>query len=331
MSLYTATQKLLRFGFWLYYKKVHVINPQHVPVIGPVLLVANHPNSFMDALLIGSYMQRATHFLVRGDAFKNPTLAKIFKAYYMLPVYRLSEGKENIEKNFETFDTSYDALKDGGMVLIFGEGLCKNNWDLRPLKKGPGRLAHRAWNSTEQAKNLTIIPVGLTYEHFNGAGKSVVVNYGKPITAEQFNVSDSQANFIQQLNEQVAAALTELAFVEPTLKPQTGAHASFVQSWVNAENNNQRVLAAIKNWALQKPAVAKQNSMRWLTPLHYGLIALPHFWLCKLIAKKATKGSVFYDSVLFGLTLFLFPLYWITLLALIFYLVTAHGINHPIW
>lgn len=310
MSLYTSTRRLLRLGFWFFYRKVHVHQLQNVPVNGPVLLVSNHPNSFMDALVIGAYLPRPTHFLARGDAFKNPILAKIFKAYYMLPVYRASEGKENIGKNFETFDASYQAVNEGGMVLIFGEGLCKNNWDLRPLKKGPARIAQRAWSSNEHAKQLMIVPVGLTYEHFTGGGKSLIIRYGTPITQSEMQPYLDAPGFVQQLNDRIKNQLEQLAYIDENLTETTNAYHQFVQRWKTAERNKEDVFKAIRNYNQGDKGASK----RWVTRLHYGVIALPHYWLMMLVAKKLTKGSVFYDSILFGLTLFLFPFYWITLL-----------------
>lgn len=314
MSLYTATQRLLRFGFWLYYKKVHVQQLAHFPTEGPVLLVANHPNSFMDALVIGAYLPRPTHFLARGDAFNNPVLANIFHAYHMLPVYRASEGKENIEKNFETFDVSYDVVNRGEVMLIFGEGLCKNNWDLRPLKKGPARIAQRAWKSDGIARNMVVLPVGLTYEHFSGGGKSLVVRYGEPIRRAEMESHLAVAGFTQELNHRIREQLLALAYVNPSL-PE--GDKDFVLAWEKAESQHQDILAALP----PQPATGVRKRKRWLTPLHYGIIAWPHYAFTMAIARRLTKGSVFYDSIGFGLMLFLFPLYWLTLLVLILYAV----------
>lgn len=70
------------------------------------------------------------------------------------------------------------------MVLIFGEGWCEQNWYLRPLKKGSARIAERA-RSEPQTEKTVIIPIGLTYEHFDGGGKSVVLNVGKAIPQQK--------------------------------------------------------------------------------------------------------------------------------------------------
>jgi 1-acyl-sn-glycerol-3-phosphate acyltransferase len=316
MSLYSSTQRFLRFGFWFYYRKVHIQNIENFPASGPVLIVSNHPNSFMDALVIGAYLPRPTSFLARGDAFKNPILAKLFKTYHMLPVYRISEGKENIEKNFETFDASYDEVNKGGSVLVFGEGLCVHNWDLRPLKKGPARIANRAWNSGDIANDLVIVPVGLTYEHFDGGGKSIIIQYGIPISKDDLKESMGDSNFVQQINEKIVTALTELAYVNKEVLPRTAEHNQMMKTWQEAEHRKVDVLTVLKN-SLIKPSLSKSYKRKF-TMIHATLFALPHYWLMMAISKKLTKGSVFYDSILFGFTLFLFPLY-LVFLAVILY------------
>ncbi|MES2689263.1 MAG: 1-acyl-sn-glycerol-3-phosphate acyltransferase, partial [Bacteroidota bacterium] len=253
MGLYASTQQFIKAGFALFYRNIHIQNQQGVPAKGPVLLVANHPNSFMDALLIGAYLPRPTHFLARGDAFKNRILGSIFKAFRMLPVYRASEGKENMEKNFETFDASFEVINKQECMLIFGEGLSVNNWELRPLKKGPARITKRAWESNGPAQNLVIIPVGLTYSHYEGAGKSVIINYGTPITKADFQDGLNTANFTPWLNGQISAQLNELACFNASLSENREAQRQFKTHWKGAEQNDVKALAA---WMTFKCAIA---------------------------------------------------------------------------
>lgn len=316
MGLYTSTQQFLKAGFVLFYRNIHIYKQQNVPAKGPVLLVANHPNSFMDALVIGAKLHRSTHFLARGDAFKNPVLASIFKAFHMLPVYRASEGKENIEKNFETFDASFEAIDQEECMLIFGEGLSVNNWELRPLKKGPARIAKRAWESASKAQNLVIVPVGLTYSDYEGAGKSVIVNYGTPITKADLSNELNTANFTSQLNEKISAQLNELAYFNPSLSKHREAQQQFKNQWKEAERNDtSAVLNIVKAFRFQPGQ--KEKTQRSFHRINVTFITIPHYWLSSLLARKLTRDTVFYDSVLFILYWFLMPVYLLVLIALI--------------
>ena len=91
--------------------------------------------------------------------------------------------------------------------------------------------------------------------------------------------------------------------------------SAFVQTWVHAEKQSADVLQELKKE--EKGAKARLGLHR----IHASVITLPHYWLSKAITGKLTKGSVFYDSILFGMYWFLLPLYLISILALIFYFI----------
>lgn len=313
MGIYSITQSFLRLGFKLFYRRTHIHNINNVPVDVPVLLVSNHPNSFMDALVIGSYLPRFTNFLARGDAFDKPILAKIFNTYHMLPIYRASEGKENIGKNFETFDATYEAMKRQECLLIFGEGLSEHNWKLRPLKKGPSRIATRAWQSDTAANKMVIIPVGLTYSDYSGADKSVIINYGTPITKSDFKKDLDSPFFTQQLNDAISTQLKQLAYFSHELKNNSAEHHQFKQHWLLAEQSGKHVLAELK---LNQHHQTKP-SVRIFNKINTTLITLPHYVVSKLITRKLTGTTVFYDSVLFILYWFLMPIYLLVAIGIV--------------
>ena len=144
-SMYLFVKFWVRTGLQFYcgkidFDKTHMYNGDQ-----PLILACSHPNSFFDALVMGAYHPRRLHFLARGDAFKNPRAAKALRMLNMIPIYRLSEGKEHVENNRDTFDECNRVFKNKGTVLIFSEGVCVNEWKLRPLKKGTARLAYMCW------------------------------------------------------------------------------------------------------------------------------------------------------------------------------------------
>lgn len=313
MLLYNATKWITRKGLQSYFRTLHIEGIEHIPETGPVLLVANHPNAFLDALLIAAFMKRPIHFLARGDAFHIPVLGAIFRMYNMLPVYRISEGKENIGKNTSTFDASQDQIEKQGMVLIFGEGKCEQNWDLRPLKKGPARIAERAWGDS-QSESMVIIPIGLTYEHFEGGGKSVVMRFGEPVSRNANSNHTSGASFVKWLNGTLSEQLKTLAYVNPGLKPKTADHHQLMVNWKHAELNDQNILETLK-----QPQTTTQPVSPSLLPsnFHKALFTLPHYWMMQGVSKVFTKGTVFYDSILFVLVVLLLPFYIGTIVYLI--------------
>ena len=88
------------------------------------MVVVNHPNSFLDAIIIGAYYPRKMHFLARGDVFRKPLFGFLLRSIGMIPIYRAREGREHLHLNAGTFDASVDVLAKGGGILIFIEGIC---------------------------------------------------------------------------------------------------------------------------------------------------------------------------------------------------------------
>ena len=273
---------------------------------GPALLASNHPNSFLDALIIGSRFQQPVHFLARGDAFRKPAIRKLLFRLNMIPIYRLSEGREYLALNDATFSQCQDIFAAGGIVLVFSEGLCVNQSGIRPLKKGTARIALAAFASGKMP-DFRVIPVSICYDSFRRFGKKVSIVFGTPIerqAASNLIVEPEQIrSFNESLSEKLAAGLVESKKAVPA--------ANRLMQWLLL------IVAgplAIGGWLLQAP------------------LYLP----LRRLAKIKTRDTVFFDSVLFGLLLLAYPLYWMLLNALGFFLQAGKYIQWvllllPLW
>ena len=155
---------------------------------GPLLLACNHPNSFFDGILLDILFEQPVWALARGDVFKKPFYIKLLTAIKLLPVYRTSEGAENLSINYKTFDACKDIFLENGIVQIFSEGKCVNEWHLRSLKKGTARLAISSW---ENDIPLIVLPVGINYSSFRKFGKNIFINFGEIISKEDIPISDT--------------------------------------------------------------------------------------------------------------------------------------------
>ncbi len=204
--------------FWCRYLRIN--KKEFLAHEGPLLIAANHPNSFLDAILLCTLFKKTVYALARGDVFTNPFYNKLLRSLNMFPVYRLSEGAENIGHNYKTFDDCIDIFKQNGIVLIFSEGKCINEWNLRPLKKGTARLALDAW---QQNIPLQIIPTGINYNSFTAFGKNVFLNFGKMITKENFGMQADEPeglriqHFNQILKTQLEHLLIQLKPADPKI------------------------------------------------------------------------------------------------------------------
>jgi 1-acyl-sn-glycerol-3-phosphate acyltransferase len=259
----------VRLTLYWFVPKINFRNTDRQKEFGPTLLVANHPNSFLDALLIAVAHKRPLYFLARGDAFNKPWHRALLRLLNMYPVYRIREGRQHVHLNRTTFQFSNQVLQNGGTLLIFIEGICLNTHELQPFKKGAARIALEARN----LPGFHIMPVGVAYSDFNRIGKAATVCFGNPVyPADSFVHIHEQAN-INSFNEMIFPQLKEL--IQPP-EEQIIHHPSGIKHVV-------LIIARILNYPLYYPLSRKIASL--------------------------VRGTVFYDSILFAALLFAYPVY----------------------
>src|SRR5215467_6921841 len=193
----------------IFCRRIIVNKPELLKKKGPLLLACNHPNSFLDATIIADLFDEAVYSLARGDVFKKPFYRRILKALKMFPVYRTSEGVENLGINYETFDECKNIFKRKGIVLIFSEAKCVNEWHLRPLRKGTARLSFSTW---EENIPLEVLPVGINYSSFRRFSKNVFINFGNIIAKEDLDIDEGDGKRNLAFNLKLKEQLHQLVY-----------------------------------------------------------------------------------------------------------------------
>jgi 1-acyl-sn-glycerol-3-phosphate acyltransferase len=270
--LYQLIRLWVRAALYFFCRNIRIRNPEAGLQRGPLLLVANHPNSFLDAIIIGSCFSRPVHFLARGDAFRKPWAEKLLKALHMIPVYRLGEGKENLAMNAAAFAKSREILASGGIVLIFIEGICLHTHALQPFKKGAARIAYE----NRSLPNFRVVPVGIAYDDLWRFGKTITICFGENRSPELLFTEENESKNLIQFNQQMHENIAPLIQIPEAAKTE-----------------------AILRGALWYPA--------WIGRALHAPLWIP---LQRYILHK-TRGTVFYDSVLFASLLLLYPFYLI--------------------
>jgi 1-acyl-sn-glycerol-3-phosphate acyltransferase len=279
---YSLLKQYARFAIKIYCTRIVINKPEVLKSKGPLLFASNHPNSFLDGMILTTLLDEPLYSLARGDAFKNSKANKLLRKLKLLPVYRTSEGVENLEHNYTTFDACRETFKENGMVLIFSEGKCENEWHLRPLKKGTARLSITSW---KQGIPLTVLPTAFNYSSFGKFGKEVHLLFGDPIDHNEVLQHETDGKLFLSFNEQLNSQLQQLVYeIEPHDKQTIrkvftiGIKPSFYFL----------ALPAIVGWVLHAPL----------------------FYSCKLFA-ELFRNTGHYDSVLASILLLLYPFYFL--------------------
>ena len=152
---------VLRCTIWALDRFYHVGRVGPPIPRGPVLVIANHPNSLMDALVILKVAGRRVRPLAKAPLFDQALIGHVLKGLHALPVYRQQDYPGETERNEDTFRAAIEALGLGEAVLIFPEGVSHSEPRLAPLKTGAARIALRAEQAADWKLGLKVVPVGL--------------------------------------------------------------------------------------------------------------------------------------------------------------------------
>lgn len=256
---------MARLALWIFCPRVRIEGAELMAARGPLLIVANHPDSFLDAVILGAYYPRKLHFLARGDVFQKPLYGFLLRSIGMIPIHRAREGREHLHLNEGTFQESVEVLRRGDGLLIFIEGICLLTHEIQPFKKGATRILESAQAAGIQPM---VHVVGLGYSDFRTFGK--VIHVAIELYSEQavFDHARHRLDFNAAVREQMVRLVREPYEV----------------------------------------VVLRKGLFYYLN--------LPFFRLVSDYVWSRTAGTVFYDSVLFGVLLFTYPIYLVALSAL---------------
>jgi len=217
----------MRFWLRIHFRRIFISNETAIPEKGPVLLACNHPNSFLDAVAIALLIKRPIHFLARSDVFRKPAARWILTKLHLIPIYRLQEGIDNIEKNKDTFRICSEILAQGKVLLIFSEGNCVLEKRLRALKKGSARIAFGAEDYSNWNLNIRIIPIGINYVQPTQFRTELMVSFGNGFSSNEWKTTwgGDPSKAIREFNERLAPALREELLIIPEKKSDDEAEA----------------------------------------------------------------------------------------------------------
>src|SRR5262249_57640395 len=117
----------------------------------------------------------------KGPVFGHPLIAPFLGLAGAIMVHRRQESEGTATHNETMFAATTAALRRGGAILIFPEGVSQPEPKLLPLRTGAARLTLDAETSTP-GLGVTVLPVGLVFHRpaeFR-TGRAVVV-VGEPV------------------------------------------------------------------------------------------------------------------------------------------------------
>jgi 1-acyl-sn-glycerol-3-phosphate acyltransferase len=180
-----------------------------VPAACPVLLVANHPNSLVDPIVVCAAAGRPVRFLAKAPLFTDPKTAWMMRAVGAIPVYRRSDDPTLMDRNLDTFRAVYTELARGAAVGIFPEGKSHSEPSLSTLRTGAARIV--LGTLAAQGVTVSIVPVGLLFRQKDVFRSEALAVVGAPVPwAEMAGGGVEDQNAVRQITERIDAALRQV-------------------------------------------------------------------------------------------------------------------------
>jgi len=188
-----------------FFRSIEVTPRNRLPRDRPVLLVANHPNGFVDpVVVVAACLGRMPRFLAKAALWKVVPARPLLALVGALPVHRRADGDRS-EANTDVFAECHDALAAGNTVAIFPEGTTGDRATLDRVRSGAARIALGAAATVD---DLAIVPVGLAFESRTATRPRAVLVVGEPVPHGDVGGSPDG---VDRLTERIAAALAAVS------------------------------------------------------------------------------------------------------------------------
>jgi glycerol-3-phosphate O-acyltransferase / dihydroxyacetone phosphate acyltransferase len=223
--LYALLRLVTSIALRWFYRDVRVRHADRIPGgITPLLVVVNHPNALVDALLTGWAMPRRVTITAKATLFENRLLGWLLRTAGVVPLRRASDERRRLAgaagnvptreqldhaRNVDAFRAILERLEHGGAVLIFPEGKSHDEPGLAPLRTGPARIALQAHHEG-RVRSLAILPVGLIFERKETPRSRVLVDIGEPIDVGQWVAGRGKAAGVEALTEEIDRRLRDV-------------------------------------------------------------------------------------------------------------------------
>ncbi|MFP4233858.1 MAG: 1-acyl-sn-glycerol-3-phosphate acyltransferase [Nitriliruptoraceae bacterium] len=210
-----ALTGLARLALRGFYRRVEITGTEHLVEQRPVLVVANHFNALLDAVLVMYALRELPRFVAKASLWRPPWARPLLWLAGMVPVHRPQDGADT-SGNLSVFRSCAEQLARGTTVALFPEGGVSPIPALQPVRTGAARIALSA--RAAGADGLVILPIGLTYEDTVALRSRALVRIGPPIDVERHlddrgwaGADADDTGAVRSLTEEIRHRLTELS------------------------------------------------------------------------------------------------------------------------
>lgn len=187
-----ATIKGILHAFYKIVFRIEKVNEANLPMEGPVIVCANHLNTW-DAIGLVTASKRRIRFIAKEELFHNKFLNWFAHVFDVIPVKRGMRDVEAMKMNLT-------ALKNGEALGLFPEGTRKGLAKGTKVQNGAAYMALKT--------KVKVVPVGIqgTFKPFT----KVKLNYGTPIDFTNYEQKNPEKEDIEKATKEIMDSIIML-------------------------------------------------------------------------------------------------------------------------
>ncbi len=210
--IYRGIRVLVRLALAVFFRRIVVSGAANIRSKGPLIVVANHPNTLMDPLIVAALLPQRLGFVANAGLFANRFLVAFFRFFHVIPIFRKKDvAPGERPDNTKAFAQCHAYLDAGGTFLIFPEGSSYYEIKLREIRTGTARIALGYEQARGWAGGTHIQPVALDYADAIQFRSAVAVSVGPAIEVARFRAEyeADEASGVSALTEAIRSALAQ--------------------------------------------------------------------------------------------------------------------------
>ncbi len=182
----------------------------------PRVSVSNHFGGFADPLLLVYAAPRLPRVIARDVIWKFPPARWVMNWARAIPVHKPED--RGAGSNDVMFSSAYGALEEGSHLMIFPEGITRDEPSIGPVKTGAARIVLGA--RANGVEGIQITPAGIYYENKAALRSDVSIQIGASInldeTIERYvgpgaDEGPENRNLVHRLTDDIEAQLRHVA------------------------------------------------------------------------------------------------------------------------
>ena len=196
---YRFLRRLLQIWFAIVFRKIRLLRAEVQPASGATLLVINHPQSLLSALILVASFERQLHCLIDRKLLWGPLQRLLAWNLSVIPY------EPGVEDQRSGLRGCYDALVSRGAVVVFAEPHAVTAGETSRLAEAIANISLEAESGLAGRLGIVILPVHLLVPYGRSQSNEALVHLGAQIFPQEYLSPGGSA-----LPEQVSALAAAL-------------------------------------------------------------------------------------------------------------------------